>query len=435
MSCSPFKLAPFRFDVTPPLGHSLCGGWIKPAVAVDDPLEGLGYVLIGAGQPIVVCVLDWTALLNEAHLAWRTALAEAAGTTVERVAVHCVHQHNAPFVCDRVYREVSSYPDLPRPYDADFFARCLRDARLAVSAAIMRAEPVTHVAASKALVQQVASNRRIARDGEGRVTRMRRSFCTDSELQALPEGEIDPFLRTICFYNEEKPILSAHFYATHPMSYYEDGRVSADFCGLARRRRQSDDPGCLQVYFTGCAGNVTAGKYNDGSPAARVALTERMYDAMCRSEALLRPEPLRRVQWRETSILPPTHPVLDKEELRRAIAGKRGSSLVERILPAFKLAWLERREQGLPVPLSCLTVNDHALLHLPAELFVHYQLRAQAMRPDRFVAVAAYGDDGPWYVPTQEEYPTGGYEVSVAFCDPSVDTLLTEALRFLLSDH
>src|SRR5207249_10874741 len=79
-------LAPFRFDVTPPLGHSLCGGWIKPAEAVDDPLFALGFVLLGVGKPIVICAVDWTGLLNDAHVAWRRALAEAAGTSPERVA-------------------------------------------------------------------------------------------------------------------------------------------------------------------------------------------------------------------------------------------------------------------------------------------------------------------------------------------------------------
>ena len=57
------------------------------------------FVLVMAGAPIVMCTVDWTGILNEAHLAWRTALAEAAGTTPDRVAVHCVHQHNAPLVC------------------------------------------------------------------------------------------------------------------------------------------------------------------------------------------------------------------------------------------------------------------------------------------------------------------------------------------------
>ncbi|MCH2203772.1 MAG: hypothetical protein MK102_17530 [Fuerstiella sp.] len=48
----------FRFDVAPPIGHSLCGGWIKPVLGVDDPLEAIGYVLLGVGEPIVVCVVN-----------------------------------------------------------------------------------------------------------------------------------------------------------------------------------------------------------------------------------------------------------------------------------------------------------------------------------------------------------------------------------------
>ena len=48
------------------------------------------------------------------------------------------------------------------------------------------------------------------------------------------------------------------------MSYYGKGGVSADFLGLARKRRQADDPKVFQIYASGCSGNVTAGKYNDG---------------------------------------------------------------------------------------------------------------------------------------------------------------------------
>ncbi|HND52532.1 MAG TPA: hypothetical protein PLV92_09055, partial [Pirellulaceae bacterium] len=47
----PLTIAPFRFDVTPPAGHSCCGGWIKPIVGVDDAQEAIGFVLSGAGKP------------------------------------------------------------------------------------------------------------------------------------------------------------------------------------------------------------------------------------------------------------------------------------------------------------------------------------------------------------------------------------------------
>jgi hypothetical protein len=74
------------------------------------------------------------------------------------------------------------------------------------------------------------------------------------------------------------------------------------------------------------------------------------------------------------------------------------------------------------------------MLHLPAETFIEYQLEAQAAAPERFVACAAYGDGGPWYIPTAEAYPQGGYEVSVAWCDPKIDDLLTSGIGTLLKD-
>jgi hypothetical protein len=82
--------------------------------------------------------------------------------------------------------------------------------------------------------------------------------------------------------------------------------------------------------------------------------------------------------------------------------------------------------------LSTLNINDVSLLHLPGESFIEYQLRAQELAAGRFVAAAAYGDGGPWYVPTKEAFPQGGYEVSVAFCSPEVDDVLTAGMRRIL---
>lgn len=74
------------------------------------------------------------------------------------------------------------------------------------------------------------------------------------------------------------------------------------------------------------------------------------------------------------------------------------------------------RKKKIPITLSALHLNQTSLVHFPAESFIEYQLRAQSMTPDRFVACATYGDGGPWYIPTKESYPQGGYEVSVAWC-------------------
>src|SRR5262249_5033854 len=91
-------LASFRADVTVPVGHPLCGGWIKPVAAVTEPLLAKGIVLLGEEAPVVLCAVDFTGICNDAHVAFRERLAKAAHTTPERVALHAVHQHNAPFV-------------------------------------------------------------------------------------------------------------------------------------------------------------------------------------------------------------------------------------------------------------------------------------------------------------------------------------------------
>lgn len=430
---SGLRVASFRYDVTPPTGHPLCGGWITPVKSVDDPLEAIGFVILGAGAPIVVCAVDWTGLLNQAHIDWRTALAEGAGTTPDRVAVQCVHQHDAPFVClesDRLVRGLDAGLSV---VDPGFFADCLARGRDAVRESLARAVPLTHVAAASEKVERIAGNRRVALGPDGRVLKMRGSSCRDPELIALPEGLIDPQLRTVALYSGGKKVVACHYYACHPMSHYGRGQVSSDFPGLARKRLQAAEPGCAHLYFTGGAGNIGAGKYNDGSPEARIELTDRLHAAMAGASAKLLPKPLTKVSWRTRELVPEVNPVFT-EEGELAQVHKADNAPANRIRPAMRVSWIRRVRAGTPIVLSALHLDDVSLLHLPAESFVEYQLRAQSLAPDRFVATAAYGDGGTWYVPTKEAFPQGGYEVSVANSAPSLDDALTAGMRELLGE-
>ncbi len=428
----PLRIATFRFDATPPIGHGCCGGWIKPVEVIDDPLEGLGIILLGAGAPIVLCSVDWTGILNQAHVQWRTAIAAAVGTTPDRVAVQCVHQHNAPFACVESQRLVAAEGDLPAMLDLDFFSKTVATAAAAARAALTDAKPCTHIGIGQASVERVASNRRIDRDAQRNVRAMRGSACKDARLRALPEGLIDPRLKTISFYHNDKLLAALHYYASHPMSFYGDGRVSSDFVGLARKRLQAETPEAMQVYFTGCAGNVTAGKYNEGTPAARVELTERMYAAMSASLKQTERHDLSKLapRWETVTLVPPPRSEPTVETLQ-AQMHDRSLNTANRNRPAYEVT-LKRRPPDQPIVISALHLGPVRILHLPGEAFVEYQLRAQQIRPECFVAVAAYGDGGPWYIPTREEYAHGGYEVSVAFCDAQIDELLTEAMLAVL---
>jgi len=427
-----YSIAPFRFEITPPLHHALLGGLVKAAIGIDDSLEAIGYVLLGQEDPIVICVLDWAGLMNESHLDFRRDLADAAHTTPDRVALHCVHQHNTPFVCEQTRQRAAADPTLPPVFDPEFFTACRQRGAAAVRDCPPHAQPITHVAHGQAAVPEIAANRRVDRDAHGLVQKMRGSACTDPELIALPEGKIDPSLRTVAYFSGPTKIVSCHYYATHPMSYYRDGRVSSDFCGLARKRRQADDPSCTHLYFTGCAGNIAAGKYNDGSAAARVALTQRVYDAIVTSESNLQKAPLTTITWRQTELLPDVICPPSSPYLAAAIGGP-DALRNGKILRAYWSSWQDRIRRQIPLPLNCLRLNEISLLHLPGELFVEYQLRAQALRRNHPVAVAAYGDGGPWYIPVAAEYSLNGYEVTVAFSKPSIDLQITTAIAQLLA--
>lgn len=426
------KIATFQFDVTPPTGHPLCGGWITPVKSVSDNLEAIGYVILGFDKPVVICAVDWTGILNSAHVAWRTALAQAAGTTPDRVAVQCVHQHDAPFVCIDAEKLVAKQNDALIIVQMDFFNACLNKATQAIKEAIPRARPLTHIAQGESKVQKVASNRRVAIGPNGKITKMRGSASKDPELIALPEGLIDPMLKTVAFYDGEKRILACHYYATHPMSHYGQGNVSSDFVGLARKQRQKEDPDCTHIYFTGASGNISAGKYNNGSPEARVELTQRIYEGITASEKNLKPEPITGISWKTHELLASVNPLFTIESETTLLENKKNQP-ANRIRPAMRLAWMDRVKAKTPIILSALHINKTSLLHLPAESFLEYQLKAQKLQPDRFVATAAYGDGGPWYIPVKEAYPQGGYEVSVANCADTIDAQMTEGMKKILT--
>lgn len=424
------QLATFRADITPPIGHPLCGGSVKPVEAITDPQYALGIVLLNGDAPVVLCAVDWCGLCNEDHVLWRQKLAAAACTTPERVAVQCLHQHNAPYTDLATQRLISQQQGLSDIMDVEWFEEALDRVAQQLRRASDDAQPITHVAMGQARVDKVASNRRVL-GPDGKVKGVRWSACRDQTLRDEPEGLIDPMLKTISFWDGDRKRAALHYYATHPMSYYGDGLVSSDFAGLARERRTAEDPGAMHVYFTGCGGNITAGKYNDGAPDKRPILMERMYRAMVESERQTERIALGRMEWRAKRVALPPRSDLNEPTLLRDLADPTRTE-AERRSAAWKLCSLRRLSQS-PMLLTCLHLNSRlCLLHLPGEPFVEYQLYAQQQRPGGFVAVAGYGDAAPGYIPLAKSSEEGGYEPTAALAAPEAEWALKSTIAELV---
>ena len=203
-----------------------------------------------------------------------------------------IHQHDRPVVDLAAQRLLDAAGATGAICDIEFDAQAVVRVAQAVRAGLARERtPVTHIGIGQARVERVASNRRFLRP-DGSLSYHRTSASQDPDAHAAGEGTIDPWLKTLSFWNGDTPVLALSHYAVHPMSYYGHGGVSADFMGIARRARQRTLPDVVQVYVSGCSGNVTAGKYNDGSPDNRPRLAARMETAMTEAWAATRRIPL-----------------------------------------------------------------------------------------------------------------------------------------------
>jgi hypothetical protein len=423
------SLSTFDVDATPPVGSELT--YDRMINSWDLGLRAKGFVLTGAGKPIVVCSLDWIGIANDSQDAFKQAIANAAGTTPDRVAVHATHVHDAPasdFGAEKILLDAGLKPLC---FEGTFAREVIHRLEVAVKKSLSAAQPITELGLGSATVYKVSSNRRII-GANGLFKASRYSATKDPAVRDEPEGLIDPMVSLISFWNKDKPVAVLSYYATHPQSYYRTGVANPDFPGVARFMRQLAVPDALHIHFNGAGGNITAGKYNDGAHINRLILAERLADGMKRAWEATKKEPIdaSKVAWAIEPI---------KIPLKKDVITMEQKMLTE--TPTFlannmsKLVLLRREEAGKKIDMTCLKLGSARIVHLPGEPFIEYQLAAKAFRKDLFVAVAGYGDYSPGYICNEEAYHQGGYEPGQASAsNPDVEKVLMKAIHKLLKN-
>ena len=430
-AAGPISVGTFAVDATPPVGSPLAYDPMKEAVM---PLSCRGIVLLGPDEPIVMCCVDWIGISNDGNKLFRQSLAEAAGTTVQRVAIHTVHQHDAPrmdFSAEEIMAKLGASGEM---FNVEHARSVIDSASKAVAEAVKQAQPVTHIGLGQGVVEEVASNRRIqGPDGKVMWTRYTSGASQERNREA-PVGIIDPMVKLVTFFHRDEPLVTLSYYACHPQSYYRTGGANPDFPGIARGMREKATE-TLHVHFNGAGGNIGAGKWNDGSPPYRQILADRLaagmekaWDSMSRS-----PVDADDLGWGvEPAALPlGEHVVVEELEKRLADPETKDKPGVAKVL-----TWARRCQAGDTVDIQCLRIGTARVLHMPGELCVEYQLAAQEMRKDLFVAMAAYGEYATGYICTEIAYTQGGYEASkgASHVAPQVESVLTEAMRKLLEE-
>ena len=416
------KLASTKVRITPDAPVLI--GFLPPPdpQPLRDDLFGRLFLLDDGGSRLLVVSLDFGALYGKTQAEWQRRLGAAVGLPPERVALHCVHQHDTPFIFIEAAEMIQ--PGLDWSWVEDLIVR-LEEAARALPGEL---RPVARLGWDEQRVHGFASNRQVAME-DGSVA-IRYSRCANPAIRNRPVGRIDPMLRTLAFYGKDGGLLATwSFYATHPQVANEGKRFSADAPGEAMLCLAQRHPGAVHSLFNGCVGDVTAGKYSsptdlEGNIAHFGGI---LADAITRNLANPQIFTADTFAWQTESFPFPERELTPEELAQRAAAH----------MDALLLAPHNRALQHPELfTISLLTLGDARILFFPGELYIAYQLFCQSVVPDEKLAVCGNCGDDPLYVPSADllAAPIRSFATSTTLyrARPEFEPLFQAAVRRLL---
>ena len=412
------KIACDIVDVTPDSNGLI--GFTAPEQPMEprDPLFARLFLLRSEAGDSLIISIDYGGLYCSAHDLWRAELATALDIPLNRVILHCMHQHDAPFV------HIEAAEVMNAKVNWQWFEKVRKVVNDAALFLPEKLQDVAELGWSEKRLHGYASNRRVPMDDGSLAVRFSR--CGDPDVRNRPAGLIDPMLRTLGFYGKDGRMLAAwNFYATHPQVGNEGKRFSADAPGEAMRILQGRFPEVSLSCFNGCFGNITAGKYSspddlEGNIKYFGRLVADGITQNLQNQERFAPE---NISWqREVFDFP----------LRKFT----GEELAQRY-PVVQAALIAGekygRSHGEEFAIEMLTLGESRIIFVNGELFIEYQLMAQAMIPDEKLAVVGNCGDSFFYVGTAEALnEPDGYEVR-EFCRalPEFEELFRNALQKL----
>lgn len=380
-------------DITPD-GETLMSGFAMragPSEGVHDPLSVRALVVQGTA----LVTVDVVAL----HEDLCARVRKAAEPWVDHVVVHATHTHSGP---------ASSPGRLGGAVDPEWLQSVEHACTAAIAEAARAREPVL-ITAGYGDDPQVARNRR------------------------RPDAPVDPSLPVVRIERTDgRPLALVVSYACHPVVLGAENRLlSADYPGVVRDRLEADT-GATVLFATSCAGDVNTGHPVDADSAVpdtgsrtfeHCALVgRRVADAALRA-TLHTAEP--HIAARTTTVtlqfVPPTASELERD---MALWAEHAVDAPPEHRALYDI-WARWAEQTRPsenaewaARVTVYRWGPAVVIALPGEPFNlasrEIRRRVEESTGAHAVLVLGYSDGCPGYLPSEGEYPLGGYEVTEA---------------------
>jgi len=371
-----------RVDITPPVGVML------EAYHRDGPSTGtLDRLYVTAlllarqrDEPLVILGVDNVALLPSETEPIREAIAHRLGIPKHRVMMLLSHTHSGPRITPEYLQELHE----KAIEAAERAAASLAPATFGWG--------VGHVDAS-------INNRSQYQDRPDLAPTSRPT--PDQRVGVLRADAPDG-----------KALAALIWYTAHPNVLTRDSNVvSADWPGAVRHMVEKGT-GCTALVAPGAAGNVNPGWR--GSPEALQRMGSAIGGKALKVLDHIETHPLSSLDVRSETIPLRLQPIPEEAEAQRRAAEAAEAWGVSTD------AWLAEvrrcRERGeihrtLPMEVHVARINEGIIGGVPMEAFTEIAIAVAEPFPGRPVFFGGYTNAWIGYLPTPEEYPSGGYEV------------------------
>lgn len=393
-------------SITPPVGAPLLDNMRRSTGVHDDLFARVLVLGDGEHKAAIVC-LD----LEGIDFSWADEIREKvrARTGIATTLVNICHTHSAPFLMHwdtlggEWFQEGAGLQ-----WQKELVAKVV-DAVAQANAHLVSAR----LRVGRAPVQ-VGSNRRLPTE-KGIV------------MKPNPNGAVVPWVDVLCVDDAGgSPIAVLFSHAAHPVIVHGASTLtSADYPGYAVKEvKRRLGGGVTAMFAQGCCGNINGDPLRGGFEAAERA-GQMLGGAAAQAAAESKPLEPAELRIASATAALPFQDLPSPEECKRALvqaeerlakAGKAADSFQRRTVASLRdlLAKSERGErQTLRFEIQLLAVGKAwCLLAMPHEVFAEYQLWADKESPFAHTMVLAYTGGCESYVPTDRDFPLGGYEAA-----------------------
>jgi neutral ceramidase len=361
-------------DITPPLEVGLLTSSVKGEYgsfeSVRTPLKVRVLVLRSAGEAVALVSMDLLAL-NDTSVGGWSAFKKGMSSVIpaEKIILTCTHTHNAP--------ESVALSDLylTEAY-RQWLVRVQQLTRQAIETAMGRLKPCSLSLATSKL-KEFSLQRRIPVMGNIIMS----DLVQPISAELMEREPVDKRVHTLRLQDAEGNGIATVVHAIcHPVHEMCMPHISADYPGEMCLALEAAPENGMPLFLNGAAGDTNPPTVSLGPEYARH-----------HGQSLARIANLRqREKAVDTTMFRFAHQQL-------VLAERKEAKMTNRLDACARL--------------SAIRIGSLAILFLPGEPFVETALAIEKSSPFEQTIVVGFGENNIGYIPTEEAFSLGGYEV------------------------